>query len=103
MAKGKTPPMLGSTGHYDYDEMCDFYPLGGWNGRETADGLEDRNPRERPTEVENAEGFTRGPSHHNRTRLPDEPARSIREPTVEDGVTFRRPMRSDLDDDVFCS
>lgn len=95
-------------GHYDYEPSYDptdmkANPHGGYRGRETAYGLSDRNGQPEPTHTR-GDGFRLGGMHSNRTRCEyDGPGaqRQLREPTIEEGVTFKERLRTDLDEDVF--
>lgn len=64
-------------------------PHGGYHGHETAGGLSERNGKPEPT-------HERYGGRGNRSRC--EPATQIREPKLEDGVTFSERLRTDLDD-----
>jgi hypothetical protein len=108
MAKKHGYPMNPVPGHFDYEPSFDptdhaENPHGGLRGRETAHGLDERNGQPEPTHTR-GDGFRMGGMHSNRTRCNydgPEAQRQIREATVEDGVTFKERLRTDLDEDVF--
>jgi hypothetical protein len=104
MAK-KSKDAPASVSHFDYEPSFDptdhaVFPHGGYRGRETAGGLDDRNGSPSPTQTRGTD-FSLGSMHNNRTHCGKDHPRSLREATVKDGVSFSERIRSDLDEDIY--
>jgi hypothetical protein len=71
---------------------------GGYSGRETACALEDREPMTPHTQKAESTPYSLPPLHNNRSVVGEKT--QVRNPTVEEGVSFSECMRADLDEDV---